>query len=135
MSNRGCTCTGPAASAHEPECPVRIAHPRVDLGDMDRITDLLDRARELAKTAARRAKEATPPDAAFVACAVALDDAADLIEELERFVLECKPLLWVAKQDRDAAIAWERKMAQVLQLPVGERKGAQAGMHSKAGDA
>jgi hypothetical protein len=33
--DKSCTCSGPAAPAHDPDCPVRIAHPRVDLGDMD----------------------------------------------------------------------------------------------------
>lgn len=28
-----CTCTGGARAAHDPECPVRKAHPRLDLGD------------------------------------------------------------------------------------------------------
>ena len=28
-----CTCVGPARDAHDRECPVRIANPRVDLGD------------------------------------------------------------------------------------------------------
>lgn len=28
-----CTCTGPARDAHDRDCPVRLAHPRVDLGD------------------------------------------------------------------------------------------------------
>src|SRR3972149_3064845 len=33
-----CTCTGPARPAHDIGCPVRIAHPRVDLGDNPRPT-------------------------------------------------------------------------------------------------
>lgn len=28
-----CSCTGPARPAHDRDCPVRRAHPRLDLGD------------------------------------------------------------------------------------------------------
>lgn len=33
MNEPLCTCTGPARDAHDPGCPVRLAYPRVDLGD------------------------------------------------------------------------------------------------------
>jgi hypothetical protein len=83
----------------------------------DRIAELLDRARELAKTATKRAKEAPPPDHDYIACAVVLDEAAALVEELERLVLEACPVAWLTNPDgRAEAVAWERKMVTLLGL-------------------
>lgn len=63
MSYDDCTCTGPARDAHDPECPVRKRHPRLDLGDLsaaqqEALTERLATLREKAPLLADRLEAA-----------------------------------------------------------------------------